>query len=80
MVRVSAEEAETQLLQLMDEALSGEAVFITRDGKEIVQLVPVEQSQQRPQFGSARQPGSASGLIHMTDDFDEPLEDFKEYM
>lgn len=73
MVRVSAEEAGTQLLRLMDEAVNGEVVFITRDGKEIVQLVPVEQSQQGPQFGSAR------GLITMSDDFDEPLEDFAEY-
>lgn len=29
---------------------------------------------------SARQPGSAKGLIQMADDFDEPLEDFREYM
>ena len=27
-----------------------------------------------------RLPGSAKGLIAMSDDFDEPLEDFAEYM
>ncbi|MCB0714231.1 MAG: DUF2281 domain-containing protein [Ignavibacteriae bacterium] len=27
-----------------------------------------------------RHPGSAKGLIAMSDDFDEPLEDFSEYM
>jgi hypothetical protein len=27
-----------------------------------------------------RQPGSAKGLIWMSDDFDEPLAEFKEYM
>ena len=27
-----------------------------------------------------RVPGLASGLIKMKDDFDEPLEDFKDYM
>lgn len=27
-----------------------------------------------------RQPGTAKGMIVMADDFDEPLEDFKEYM
>lgn len=74
MVQVSAEEAKTQLPQLIADAVRGEAVFITRDGKQIVQLVPVEHT------NGARQPGSARGLIHISDDFDEPLEDFKEYM
>ncbi|MEG5139675.1 MULTISPECIES: DUF2281 domain-containing protein [unclassified Microcoleus] len=27
-----------------------------------------------------RQPGSAKGMVCMSDDFDEPLEEFKEYM
>jgi hypothetical protein len=36
--------------------------------------VPVSQAKPRPQFGSAK------GLISMSDDFDEPLEDFAEYM
>lgn len=27
-----------------------------------------------------RKPGAAKGLIKMSSDFDEPLEDFKEYM
>ena len=40
----------------------------------MVQLVPVAQSERRPRFGSAK------GLIEIADDFDEPLEDFKEYM
>ena len=28
----------------------------------------------------ARKAGTLKGMIHMRDDFDEPLEDFKEYM
>ena len=27
-----------------------------------------------------RRPGTAKGLVHISDDFDEPLEDFREYM
>ena len=27
-----------------------------------------------------RRPGSAKGLVHISEDFDEPLEDFREYM
>jgi hypothetical protein len=36
-------------------------------------LVPVKQVRQ------PRRPGSARGMIRMTDDFDAPLEDFQEY-
>ena len=39
-----------------------------------VKLVPILRAKPRPQFGSAR------GLISMSADFDEPLEDFAEYM
>lgn len=28
---------------------------------------------------TAREPGSAAGAYHLAPDFDEPLEDFKEY-
>ena len=74
MVQVSAEEAKTKLLDLIAEAIKGEAVFITQDGRQAVQLVPVEHSEARPRFGSAK------GLIAMSDDFDAPLEDFDEYI
>ena len=33
-----------------------------------------EESENRPRFGSAK------GMVTIPDDFDEPLEDFKEYM
>ncbi|HKP52271.1 MAG TPA: prevent-host-death protein [Chloroflexia bacterium] len=74
MVQVSAEEAKTKLPDLIASAINGEAVFITQDGKQLVQLVPVEQSNRGPQFGSAK------GLITIADDFDAPIEDFDEYM
>ena len=74
MVQVSAEEAKTRLTDLITEAINGETVFITQNGQQVVQLVPVTQPERRPRFGSAK------GLITMSDDFDEPLEDFDEYM
>lgn len=74
MVQVNAEEAKTKLLDLIASAIEGETVLITQDGRQTVQLVPVESVERRPQFGSAK------GLIHMADDFDAPLEDFKDYM
>lgn len=70
---VTLDEAKLQLVDLIEAAMSGETVLITKDGQQ-VQLVPVARASQRPQFGSAR------GQIWMADDFDAPLPDFDEYM
>jgi antitoxin (DNA-binding transcriptional repressor) of toxin-antitoxin stability system len=74
MHQVSLDEAKTQSSDLIEAALKGEAVSIITDDQKAVQLVPVTIPGQR------RQAGSAKGLVQMTDDFDAPLEDFKEYM
>lgn len=70
---VTLDEAKTQLVDLVEAAISGEMVVITKDGQHI-QLVPVPQPTRRSRFGSAR------SQIQMADDFDEPLADFDEYM
>jgi prevent-host-death family protein len=74
MHQVNIEDAKTHLPDLIDAAVNGEEVVITKDDQHIVKLVPVARAKPRPQFGSAK------GLITMSDDFDEPLEDFEEYM
>jgi uncharacterized protein DUF2281 len=47
---------------------------MTDEQKKRVLDVLTQPAAPRPRFGSAK------GLITMSDDFDEPLEDFKEYM
>ncbi|MCU0566564.1 MAG: DUF2281 domain-containing protein [Oculatellaceae cyanobacterium Prado106] len=64
--------AQTQIAQILQSALQGEEIIITRDNHPILKLVQYS-SQKRRQRGSAR------GQIWMASDFDEPLEDFKEY-
>ncbi|MDZ4874274.1 MAG: hypothetical protein CLLPBCKN_003670 [Chroococcidiopsis cubana SAG 39.79] len=54
--------------------MHGEEVIITKDEQPLVQLTPLLAAQRR------RQPGNAKGLVIISDDFDEPLEDFKDYM
>jgi prevent-host-death family protein len=71
--RVTLDEAQTHLDELIDAAVSGETVLIIKDGEHAVQLVPVAPPAARPIFGSGR------GLMSMADDFDEPLADFAEY-
>jgi antitoxin (DNA-binding transcriptional repressor) of toxin-antitoxin stability system len=74
MQQVSVEEAKTTLPDLIDAAVSGDDVVITKDEQHIVKLVPVTRVKAVPQFGSAK------GLITIADDFDEPLDDLRQYM
>jgi antitoxin (DNA-binding transcriptional repressor) of toxin-antitoxin stability system len=73
MQAVNIEDAQTTLSDLIDAAVNGEEIVISKDDRHMVKLVPVSQAKPRPQFGSAK------GLISMSDDFGEPLEDFAEY-
>lgn len=74
MHQVDIAEAVQALPDLIKEAMNGEEVVITQENQPLVKLSPVEQPKPRPTFGSAK------GQIWMSDDFDEPLEDFKGYM
>jgi antitoxin (DNA-binding transcriptional repressor) of toxin-antitoxin stability system len=60
--------------KVIEVAISGEEVVITRDNQPVVKLVSPSPVKRRPKFGSAK------GLVTISDDFDEPLEDFKDYM
>jgi len=74
MYQMNISEAKRDLPDLINAAIAGEEVFITKDKEYKVKLVSVKKKQRHPQFGSAK------GLITMADDFDAPLENFKEYM
>lgn len=74
MYSIDIQEAETQLAKLVEEAAQGEDVIITRKDGTAFRIVPVRDTVAAPKFGSAK------GLIKISDDFDEPLADFDEYM
>ncbi|MEO0840482.1 MAG: DUF2281 domain-containing protein, partial [Rivularia sp. (in: cyanobacteria)] len=59
---------------LFQTVLDGDEVVITQDNQPILKIVRVNQPKKR------RQSGSAKGLIWMSDDFDAPLEELREYM
>lgn len=63
-----------QLPDLIDAVSKGEEIIITQNNLSVARIVPAKKNKPRPKFGSAR------GLIAMSEDFDEPLEDFNEYM
>jgi antitoxin (DNA-binding transcriptional repressor) of toxin-antitoxin stability system len=74
MTQIELSDVKEQLMELIERAASGEVVIIARDKKPLVKISSVSQPKHQRQFGSAK------GLIIMHDDFDEPLEDFEEYM
>jgi antitoxin (DNA-binding transcriptional repressor) of toxin-antitoxin stability system len=71
--QVTLEQATESLGDLMDAAADGEDIVVVRDAKSAIRLVPVPPPAGQRIFGSAR------GLIQISDDFDTPLDDFREY-
>jgi len=78
MNQVSLKEAENTLSALIQKVIKGEEVLITQNQEPIAKLISVyvEKSTSKKRIKA----GSAKGLIKIADDFDEPLEDFKDYM
>jgi prevent-host-death family protein len=74
MYQIELEKAKAQIANLLQSALDGEEVVITQNDQPVLKLVPISSNKSR------RQSGSAKGLLTIADDFDEPLEDFAEYM
>ena len=65
MLITNIHEAKTQLSRLIEQALAGEEVIISKAGKPLVKLVPVHTSTE------PRQPGGWQGQVQMAADFDE---------
>jgi prevent-host-death family protein len=70
---IDIEEAKATLGELLDAAIRGQEIILTRDARPVAKLIPLIQQRPRPRFGSAR------GLVHVANDFDAPLADFDEY-
>ncbi|MGK7881026.1 MAG: type II toxin-antitoxin system Phd/YefM family antitoxin [Crocosphaera sp.] len=73
MQKVDLKEATKQLEELINKASQGEEIIIISNDGEPFQILPLKFKTPKPKFGSAK------GLIEMSDDFDEPLNDFDEY-
>jgi prevent-host-death family protein len=76
MATVTIEEAQAHLPELIDYLQAGEEVVITRNAEPVAKLVAVAAP-----IPSVRQPGLLKDkILYMAEDFDAPLEDFREYM
>lgn len=75
MTQVSIEEARVRLVELIEKVGQGEDVMILEGERPVARLSSVPSTRR-----NARR-GSAGHLTHyMEDDFEAPLDDFKEYM
>ena len=74
MQNIDVNQAKQRLSELINNAVGGDEVVITKDGEPIVKIVAITERKQHRQFGSAK------GLIKMSNAFDEPLKDFRKYM
>jgi prevent-host-death family protein len=63
-----------QLAKLIEEVKGGVEIVITCEGQPVARLLPAVD------VPADRVPGSAKGLFKVPDDFDAPLEDFREHM
>ncbi len=73
MTQVNIHEAKTNLSKLIEKVLNGEDVIIKKSNKPIVKLVMIDE------LHNKRKIGSAKGQVIIADDFDEPIDDFKDY-
>ena len=67
MHQVTVHEAKTHLSRLLREIVEGEEVVITRSGRPVARLVPIEEDS--PVFGVDE------GRFVVPDDFDDPLDE-----
>lgn len=80
-MQVTIERARVELDELLNAAVRGEEVLIETEQGQAVQLVP--RADAATPVASKRLPrraGSLQGQIILAPDFDEPLEDFADYM
>jgi prevent-host-death family protein len=77
MPTVSIEEAQNKLSELIHRLTPGEEVVITENNQPVARLVPAAptgEPRKVPRLGTLR------GTVLSMDHFDDPLEDFEEYM
>jgi prevent-host-death family protein len=74
MHNIDINQAKQNFTALIEKTVSNGEVIITKDGQPVVKMVPLIKTKKKRKFGTAKD------LIKMSDDFDQPIDDFKEYM
>jgi len=75
MIRVAKNQVHQRIEELLERAANGEEVVIEGEDGSRFTLTAIETTKKHPQYGSA-----SDMPRWMSEDFDEPPEDFAEYM
>ncbi len=73
MTTVGIHEAKTHLSRLLRAVEDGEEVVILRGSRPVARLVAIQADE------SVRKLGTAKGLVRVSENFDDPLEEFGAY-
>ena len=76
MKSIDINQALPKIYELLEMAFAGEEIIITKNNQEQqIKIISCSVPSPRPTLF-----GSDKGRIYMSDDFDDPLDDFEEYM
>jgi antitoxin (DNA-binding transcriptional repressor) of toxin-antitoxin stability system len=75
METITIQQALNQINEILEKAFSGEEIFIKKNNEQIIKISSMLPPLPRPSLF-----GSDKDKIYIADNFDEPLEDFEEYM
>ena len=76
MSNVRVEDAQGRLSELIQRLGPGEEIVLTEHDQPVARLIAASAKPRKP-----RQPGTLRGsVLYMAEDFDAPLDEFKEYM
>jgi prevent-host-death family protein len=75
MTTVSIDTAQANLPDLIRQLVPGEEVIVTEDGKPVARILPATAPPLERKLGALQ-----GTVLFMAQDFDAPLEDFREYM
>ncbi|MCK4446814.1 MAG: type II toxin-antitoxin system Phd/YefM family antitoxin [Candidatus Marinimicrobia bacterium] len=74
MIQVNIHDAKTNFSRLIKKVLEGEEIIIAKGNKPVAKLIQLSTSERKRKIGSAK------GKIKIASDFNELLNDFKEYI
>lgn len=68
-------QAKAKLSELIQAALAGKEVIIAKGKEPVIRLQVLEGYKTKRRLGGAK-----GALLYMSDDFDDPIDDFQEYI
>lgn len=73
MATVTIHQAKTHFSQLIQRALAGEEIIVSKGKEPVAKIVPIPEAQKERKLGGAK------GIVkEISPDFDEPLEEFRD--